>query len=229
MFSKLKTSIILVLACCSIISVGFASWITSNDLTYKYLESDIVVDDVKGRNGCIYLKENTSNCFSFGEKGFVDNNNNYVKNGNISANYVVNLELCSQMFGDFDSLRVILEIGYDNEKVQYNLFDDIISNGKEVFSFKSTIKYQNTDINLTKDNIEKIDSNKNYQYRITIDLVDVLKNYNSNSSTSELAVNYEWRSNDCTYFYKYIFGYLYDGDEKKENIEFVMNASVEGI
>lgn len=222
MFSKFKAFLIMVLAILCLTSIGFASWIFPYDVVNKSFDSNIIVDNVvmNKSNDYIYLKENSLTSFSFGEKGFIDENNNYVKNGTIKANYIINLESCKQAFNEFNSLKIKIIITYDMQKVSYNLFQNI----ENKLTFTSSIIYQNTPI------IDyQITGINDYQYTVSFDLVDVLKNYSSDNPNSELEINYNWIIDDSSYFREYIFSDLYDKDNSKLNLEFSINATIEGM
>lgn len=216
---KLKFSIMMFLASLTIFSVGFASWSIASNTTTSNTSGTFLVDNVMNHKDCIYMENGTPICFNYGEKGFVDEDNHYVKRGSVSANYMVNLALCKEIFSEFDSLKIKIILEYDKEIVTYNIFETI--EGK--FSFTPNVEYQDnviTDYEITGIN--------DYQYTISFNLIDVLKNYDTNSSsTCELTVNYNWLIEDSNYFQKYIFSDLYNNGEDK--LSFTISATIEGI
>lgn len=109
MFSKFKAFLILVLALLCLISIGFASWITSTDLVHKTLNSQIVVEDVLKYND--YITINEVDIFDIYATGFVDKEKNISNTGKIAANFTVELEKCFNKFTSVDKLNfsIILE------------------------------------------------------------------------------------------------------------------------
>lgn len=225
MFKKFKAFLMMILALLCLTSIGFASWITSNDLVQKSVNSQILVDDVvtNKNNGCIFLKDNTINSFEYGEKGFIDNKSLFVKKGNINADYIVNLALCKQTFSEFNSLKIKIVLSYNKQLVSYNLFESI----EQKLTFTSSVNYQNNPIsNYTTNLITDIND---YRYEISLNLIDVLKNYDEGVASSELIIQYEWLIEDTLYFKSYVFPDLYDIDNNKSNLEFSINAIIEGM
>lgn len=221
MFSKLKFVFLMFLSCFTIFSVGFASWNISGTSSSTNASGFIQVDNVINNKECIYMENGTPSYFSYGEKGFVDANNHFVKRGNVSGNYKINLEQCKEIFSDFDSLKVNIILEYDKSSVTYNLFEPI--EGK--FGFSPTVEYQGsaiTDYTVTGIN--------DYKYTISFDLIDVLKNYDTTSNPlTDLAINYNWIVEDSTYFKDYIFPELFNSTSGEGKLNFTMSATIEGM
>lgn len=118
---RLQCTILIILACLSIISVGFASWVTANDTTFSF-NGSIVVDDIQDNNN--YITCNNLKIFKYFKTGFVNENNEIVKNGSISFYLVINNKNCKAKFTDSTDLAISLQLESNN----LNLFhSDIIS------------------------------------------------------------------------------------------------------
>ena len=118
---RLQCTILIILACLSIISVGFASWVTANDTTFSFNDS-IVVDDIQDNNN--YITCNNLKIFKYFKTGFVDENNKIVNNGSISFDLIINNKNCKAKFTDSTDLEISLQLESNN----LNLFhSDIIS------------------------------------------------------------------------------------------------------
>lgn len=118
---RIQYSIFIILAFLSIMSVGFASWVTANDSSFSF-NGSIVVDDIQDNNN--YITCNNLKIFKYFKTGFVDENNEIVKNGSISFDLVINNKNCKTKFTDSTDLEISLQLESNN----LNLFhSDIIS------------------------------------------------------------------------------------------------------
>ena len=118
---RIQYSIFIILAFLSIMSVGFASWVTANETTFSF-NGSIVVDDIQDSNH--YITCNNLQIFKYFKTGFVDENNKIVNNGSISFDLVINNKNCKAKFTDSTDLEISLQLESNN----LNLFhSDIIS------------------------------------------------------------------------------------------------------
>ena len=118
---RIQYFVLTILAALSIVSVGFASWVTANDTTFSF-NGSIVVDDIQDSNH--YITCNNLQIFKYFKTGFVDENNKIVNNGSISFDLVINNKNCKNKFTDSTNLEISLQLESDN----LNLFhSDIIS------------------------------------------------------------------------------------------------------
>lgn len=118
---RIQYFVLTILAALSIVSVGFASWVTANDTTFSF-NGSIVVDDIQDNNN--YITCNNLKIFKYFKTGFVDENNKIVNNGSISFDLVINNKNCKNKFTDSTDLEISLQLESNN----LNLFhSDIIS------------------------------------------------------------------------------------------------------
>ena len=118
---KMQCTILIILACLSIMSVGFASWVTINDSDIT-ISGSIVVDNVLDSNN--YITCNNIQVFKYFKTGFVSDDNKIVNTGYISFDLVINNKTCKENFKDDQNLDISLQLESNN----LNLFhSDIIS------------------------------------------------------------------------------------------------------
>ncbi len=117
MFSKFRAFFIMILACLCLVSIGFASWITSFDITNLSLSSSILVDDVFKYNDYIIINE--TNIFDIYTTGFVDKDKNISNTGKITANFTINLKECFNKLNSIDKLNFSIRLETSNNS---NLF-----------------------------------------------------------------------------------------------------------
>lgn len=215
MHLKKRVTFILFLCQLSLLSIGFASWYIGNDASNanKIIDGGIKTEDIMNINDCINLST-LDNKFVYGEYGFTDSNNNYVKSCNVCANYTIDLDLCRSVYSGFDSLDVTVNIEY-NEDVLCSLFENVTGE----FTFNCEIKYN--DVPISIDGTPTIDNNK---YKFKFNLSNVL---NELGSTSNLSINFIWRVENKDYFNKYVYPELVSNGENKVN--FILSTSIVGV
>ena len=118
---RIQCSILIILAFLSIISVGFASWVTINDSDIT-IKGSIVVDNVLDSNN--YITCDKMKIFKYFKTGFVSDDNKIVETGSISFDLVINNKTCKEKFKNEQNLEISLQLESNN----LNLFhSDIIS------------------------------------------------------------------------------------------------------
>ena len=110
---RLKYYIVILLACSSLISVGFASWVIGIP-TQTELSGMIEVEDVIKSSDYITCSPSDITTFSYFKTGFVNANNEITNVGTISANVAINVESCKNKFSRANALEVNFVLNQDN-------------------------------------------------------------------------------------------------------------------
>lgn len=112
---RIQYFILIMLSFLSIISVGFATWVTTND---SVLTTDITgiieVEDVLKSNDYIECKINQISKFGFFKTGFVDKDGNVSSIGTIDIPIIINIENCKIKFKNCTALEIDLSFESNN-------------------------------------------------------------------------------------------------------------------
>lgn len=135
MFSKLKASIMLILACLALTSIGFASWFTTNELYGNPMDSYIIVDNVLKFDDYITFSE--IKIFDVCTTGFVNEEEEISNIGEICVNLKINSK---KYFENFDS----------SSKISFFIMLDA-TNGTNLFNNSDLLNYN---VYLKVDNTE---------------------------------------------------------------------------
>lgn len=108
---RIKYFIFSILAMLSIISVGFAAWVSTSESTTINIDGNIKVDDITSNND--YIKCNNLEMFQFFRNGFVKDNK-LSKQGDIIVSlsfqnlskFVIHQELNISLFLEYDNLNI---------------------------------------------------------------------------------------------------------------------------
>ena len=108
---RIKYFIFSILAMLSIISVGFAAWVSTSENTTININGNIKVDDITSSND--YIKCNNLEMFQFFRNGFVKDNK-LSKQGDIIVSlsfqnlskFVIHQELNISLFLEYDNLNI---------------------------------------------------------------------------------------------------------------------------
>lgn len=104
---RIQCTILIILACLSIISVGFASWVTTDDSNFN-ITGSIVVDDVRTQNRYLVCNESDIVVFNFFKTGFVNTDGTISDTGQIYVPFTVNINNCKEEFADNSKLEITI-------------------------------------------------------------------------------------------------------------------------
>ena len=138
---KLHFYLSMFLATLSLFSVGFASWVVS-DNAIASTSGMIVVDDVLRHNDYITCGSGGITKFSYFKTGFVDKEGNISTTGNIKTNLTIKIENCQDKFKDCNTLEVHLSLESKDISV-FNSPENIlltveIKNGEDIIATSSS-------------------------------------------------------------------------------------------
>lgn len=225
--SKMKYNILLLLALLSLVSIGFASWSIDglqNDVSTN-VSGSLEVDDVISGTNYLKLKTNPE-VFKYSERGFVNSDGDYIKNGYILLNYELDIDKCREVFNDLSSLYITLSIEYASSLIFENgksLFDSF-----EMVATETNLKYQQS--------LQIYINNQTFIGNTTInnskhDINFMLKDYLTitTESTIDLTIKYDWNIDDnIDYFKNNVFPIIYDINNNSNKLSFLYNASISG-
>ena len=179
---RIKYFIFSILAMLSIISVGFAAWVSTSESTSTTIEGMIKVDDITSTNAFISC-DNISK-FGIFKTGFVSDDGSITNEGIINIPLTIMIDHCKEKFSNYKNILIEINMKYDNLKILYPM-----SNGPT--SLKA--KQDNNDIQIWNNDISCIA--KFY-----------IKNFNS-ISDSEILTNIQFifTINDTSYFLSNIY------------------------
>jgi len=106
---KLHFYLSMFLATLSLFSVGFASWVASDNAIVS-TSGMIVVDDVLRHNNYITCGSGCITKFSYFKTGFVDENGNISTTGTIKTDLTIKIDNCKNKFADCNTLEVNLNL-----------------------------------------------------------------------------------------------------------------------
>lgn len=199
---KIKYILLTIFACLSLISVGFSSWIATNEISSD-ADGMIVIEDVMESNDYITCSSENITKFSFFKTGFVSSDGSISTTGTIEANLVVKVSNCKLKFISSDTLEVNLVFENDN----FKLFKE------EGMSYTVSVYNGSDSLSVvTTDN----DTLCNSVFDIT----------NFNDITSEemtIKVIYTFNISDQTYFRDTVYPTLIDDD-----FNFALSAKLTG-
>lgn len=224
---RVKYYIFSLLAILSIVSIGFASW-SIDGLENEFLKTikgSLEVDDVIVGSNYLKLKTNPD-VFRYGERGFVNSNNEYIQSSSITLCYELDLLMCKTIYDDLNSLYITLSIEYAESLLFKNgksLFENfnIVDNDSNL-SYNQTLNiFINDSLFLGNITIDK--TKMNISFRI-IDYFDAL-----NLDKVEINIKYQWTLKDnIDYFKNNIFSIIYDLNNNTNKLSFLYNASITG-
>lgn len=204
---KLTYYLVMLLALISLVSVGFASWSITDDLSTS-VSGMIVVDDIMKVNDYITCDSNNLTKFGYFKSGFVSKNEDdkYVisNEGTITTSIEINVDNCKKKFDNSESLQIYLYLQSDYLSSFYN----------EYMEMRIELKY--------KDNTNPISSMQVYDN----DLHSTNFNINiseKNVSNITIDVIYTFRIIDNEYFSQYVYPVLL-----RDNFNFVLSAKLIG-
>ena len=116
---RIQCSILIILAFLSIISVGFASWVTTTDSVISSVTGTIQVDDIIESNEYITKVEPTS--LKYYKTGFVSNDGEITQTGTMSIALTINIDKCKSTFKNATSFNLYLTTTYSDS---FNLFNN---------------------------------------------------------------------------------------------------------
>lgn len=117
---RIQYSIFIILAFLSIMSVGFASWVTANDSPISSIEGSIQVDDVIESNE--YITNVSPTKLKFYKTGFVTNEGSISQTGTMSIELTIDIKKCKETFKDVTSLNLYFTTTYSDDS--FNFFND---------------------------------------------------------------------------------------------------------
>lgn len=116
---RIQCTILIILACLSIISVGFASWVTTTDSIISSVSGTIQVDDIIESNE--YITEVTPTNLKFYKTGFVSKDGEIRNFGSMNIKLTIDIDKCKSTFNTAKSFNLYLTTTYSDN---YNLFND---------------------------------------------------------------------------------------------------------
>lgn len=156
---RLQCTILIILACLSIISVGFASWVTTTDSISTTIDGTIIVDDVATNTE--YLSSNLIP-FNYYKTKFVDEENNLTDTGTMTAILTLT-EKGMNLFKNDSSMEIqlnlyckYLSLLNDSTNILMNVSAELITGDSSLLSITSK-SYNDTDYNLVL-NIQNINT-----------------------------------------------------------------------
>ncbi len=231
MLSKGKINIILSLCLISLTSIGFSSWtITQSAVTSANVQGNFDVDNVINSNEYITLTSAPS-CFTYGERGFIDVNQNYVKDASITATYNMNIENCKSLFTDINEAYISITLKHTDECVfptGKGLFDSYnISNVDPLLvgncSFTSSVSLNGTVITLANNEMAV----NNNEYTINFKIGNHYTITDTTPNSIEISLSYHWTIDDSTnYFETDIYPIINNNGSNRLN--FLLSASISG-
>ncbi len=117
---RIQYSIFIILAFLSIMSVGFASWVTTTDSPISSIEGSIQVDDVIESNE--YITNVSPTKLKFYKTGFVTNEGSISQTGTMSIELTIDIKKCKETFKDATSLNLYFTTTYSDNS--FNFFND---------------------------------------------------------------------------------------------------------
>mgnify|MGYP004561749877 FL=1 len=116
---RIQYSIFIILAFLSIMSVGFASWVTANDSSFE-INGSIIVDDVRSNNEYLECDETQIEVFEFFKTGFVSNDGEIIDTGEIYIPFTVKVNNCRDEFKNSSKLEIVLNFTTTNMNLFVN-------------------------------------------------------------------------------------------------------------
>lgn len=179
---RIKYFVFSILAMLSIISVGFAAWVSTSESTTSSVNGIIKVDDITSTNEFI----NCDNISTFGifKTGFVSEDGSITKEGIINIPLTIMIDHCKEKFSNYKNILIEINMKYNNLKTLYPMSDGPTS---------LEAKQDNNDIEIWNNDTSCIA--KFY-----------IKDFN-NISDSEILTNIQFvfTINDTSYFSKNIY------------------------
>ncbi len=201
---RMQYFILIILSFMSIISVGFATWVTTNDIAATDEITGIIeVEDVLKSNDYITCETNQISKFGFFKTGFVDKDGNVSSIGKINIPIIINIENCKNKFKNCTALEI-----------------DLSFESKNLYLFNSE---NNLTLSMTvlKDELE-IESSQTSNNTTLLSIFDI-SNFNDLSNNITIYAIYNFQILNKDYFVNTIYPELL-----KEDFNFNLSARLSG-
>ena len=200
---KLTYYLVILLSLISLVSVGFASWSITDDLSTD-VSGMIVVDDVMKVNDYITCDSSNLTKFGYFKTGFVNENSEISNVGTITTSIVINADNCKKKFGDSDLLQIYLYLQSDYLSWFYN----------DYMEMSIELKYKD---NTTPISSTQVFDNELHSTNFNVNISEL------NGSNITIDVIYTFRIIDNSYFSKYVYPILL-----RDNFNFILSAKLIG-
>lgn len=202
---RIKYFIFSILAMLSIVSVGFASWVTTEDVFSTTVDGTIKVDDIA--NSDDYINCSKISVFEFFKTGFVQEDGSITTEGSINIPIIINLTNCKNKFKNNEDLLIELDMFYTNFRLLY-----YTTNGP----MSLDITYNNTSVEFWYNDYSCISK---FQ-------INNISNYTE--ETIQINVKYAFTINDVNYYSKNIYPTLIN-DYNNDKLIFKFSAKIAGV
>lgn len=198
---KLRFCLVIILAMTSLISVGFATWVATNEVVTT-ADGAVIVEDVLKTNNYITCSSEDITKFSYFDTGFVNNDGSISTTGYITSKVKINIDTCKVQFKDSDTLAIDL-----------TLEQEILS------TFNSTGNFEMT-VEVTGSNFRLDDSYPGNKKCLTILYIDSFKDL---SGYVEITIKYKFEIKNIDYYIETVLPEL-----RKEEFNFIISARLSG-
>lgn len=143
---RLQCTILIILACLSIISVGFASWVTTTESTISSINGSIQVDDIIESNE--YITQVLPQPLKFYKTGFVTKDGAISQIGSMSVELTIDINKCKETFSSSPNLNLYLTTTYSDSS--FNIFKNDSNLAVAISLEQQDIEIKTNDISLNK-------------------------------------------------------------------------------
>lgn len=202
MTHKAKLTIIAILSCCAIFSMGFATWVITQDPVVEELTGSIGADSVIYSNDYVYLDPDVED----GIENITYGRNYFIKE-TLTLNLLVNVDKCK----GYNAESIVISIRYLPEpKEDYNMFAHYNSD-----FITATAVIDNNDSPLSL--VSNIDDNEN-----KLNSTLTFGNFDELNGTVKLSVTFTFNLSGSNYK-----TYIYNAFHNSE-CEFAFDIRVQG-
>lgn len=208
---KLRFYLVIFLAMVSLISVGFATWVATNEVITT-AEGAVIVEDVLKTNNYITCSSEDITKFSYFDTGFVNDDGSISTTGSIVSIVNVNMDTCKVQFKDSDTLAIELALEYS----ELSLFK---TDGMEMLVEVVELDEDNKPIitNTCVGCEEPLSNSKKYITPLYID------DFKDLSGSVKIQITYTFKIIDMDYYQEKILPIL-----RTEEFNFVVSARLTG-
>ena len=208
---KLRFYLVIFLAMVSLISVGFATWVATNEVITT-ADGAVIVEDVLKTNNYITCSSEDITKFSYFDTGFVNDDGSISTTGSIVSIVNVNMDTCKVQFKDSDTLAIELALEYS----ELSLFK---TDGMEMIVEVVELDEDNKPIttNTCVGYEEPLSNSKKYITHLYID------DFKDLSGSVKIQITYTFIISDMDYYQEKILPIL-----RTEEFNFVVSARLTG-
>lgn len=121
---RIQYFILIILSFMSIISVGFATWVTTNDIAATdEITGVIEVEDVIKSNDYLQVIPES---LKYYKTGFVDENGKITNDGKMKVDITLKLDKCKETFASYNDLKISLKVLYSDKSFNFINNDNIV-------------------------------------------------------------------------------------------------------